>query len=228
MIRVFIGYDPRQPVAFQVAAHSVMTRASKPVAVTALKLSQLPITRRGLTDFTYSRFLVPWLCDYEGQAVFMDSDVLCLGDVCELIAHAYLEQVKNGHASVWVSKNALRFEWASVMVFDNERCQKLKPEYINDESSPLFPFEWTERVGEFPGNWNRLVGYDAFDPKAKLVHFTQGIPCWPETRDCDYSGAWWQEFKTTRASVSFEELMGNSVHAKPVHDRIAERAATDE
>jgi lipopolysaccharide biosynthesis glycosyltransferase len=69
----------------QVLAHSIYKRASKPVSITPLVLSQLPIKRVGLTEFTYSRYLVPYLCGYEGLAIFMDADMLCLGDVHELV-----------------------------------------------------------------------------------------------------------------------------------------------
>lgn len=67
MIRVFIGYDPRQPLAYNVMQHSIARHSSVPVAITPLILDQLPITRRGLTEFTYSRFLVPALCDFKGS-----------------------------------------------------------------------------------------------------------------------------------------------------------------
>ena len=68
MLNVFIGYDQRQPVAFQVAAHSIWKHASYPVAITRLQLNQLPIKKTGLTEFTYSRFLVPYLCQFQGTA----------------------------------------------------------------------------------------------------------------------------------------------------------------
>ena len=71
---VFIGYDPRQPIAYNVAQYSVVKNASQPVSVTPLILSQLPITRRGLTEFTFSRFLVPWLTGFKGKSMFMDQD----------------------------------------------------------------------------------------------------------------------------------------------------------
>src|SRR5688572_7357484 len=87
-VNVFIGYDARQPVAFHVAAHSVWRRSSKPVQILPLRLEWMPIKRRGLTEFTYSRFLVPFLSNYEGWSLFMDSDEMVLGDVQELAALA--------------------------------------------------------------------------------------------------------------------------------------------
>ena len=87
MIRIFIGYDPRETVAFHVLSHSIQARASTPVSVTPLMLDQLDRLmwrdRHNLqsTDFSFSRFLVPHLCGYEGWALFMDCDMLVLDDV---------------------------------------------------------------------------------------------------------------------------------------------------
>lgn len=207
-IQVFIGYDPRQPVAYQVAAHSIARRATGPVSITRLQLSQLPITRTGLTQFTYSRFLAPYLSGFEGISIFLDADVLCLGDIGELLAYpmAYPD------TAVFVSKGPKRFEWASVMVFNNARCTMLTPDYIENPAHVLFNFSWAETVGELPASWNHLVGYDAPNPDAKLVHFTQGIPCWPETKDCEFSAAWHEELQHSCSTVSFKTLMGRSVH----------------
>lgn len=209
-LRVFIGYDPRQPVAFHVAAHSVQSRATVPVSVTRLQLNQLPITRRGLTEFTYSRFLVPYLSGFDGWSVFLDADMLCLGDVAELLALAQA----NRPAGVHVVQSVKRFEWASMMVFDNARCVELTPQHVDNAAVPLFDLSFSRLVGTLPKAWNHLVGYDAPDPNTKLVHFTQGIPIWPETAQCEFAEAWCAERDALVHSVSFEELMGSSVHVK--------------
>lgn len=210
MLKVMIGFDPRQPIAFQVLAHSIYRRSSVPVSITPLVLSNLPIKRRGLTEFTFSRYLVPWICGYEGKALFLDADMLCLGDVAELF------ELAEPYPSVCVSKNKLRFEWPSVMVFNNYQCSKLTPAYIDDPKTKPQTFEWANMVGELPGQWNHLVGYDEPNPNAKLVHFTAGIPCWPETKDCEFSQEWHQEARLANSSVSWEELMGPSVHVNRV------------
>lgn len=226
-LNVVIGYDPRQPIAAQVLAHSIASNSSKPVAITRLQLSQLPIQRRGLTDFTYSRFLTPWIFEYEGYSAFIDSDFIVIGDITDLFAAAFSEQILSGatNTSVWVCKNKLTFEWPSLMLFRNENCRMLTPEYVDNPQSPLFRFEWAERVGELPAEWNFLVGYDAKrDALPKAIHYTQGIPCWPETQDCDYAEEWRQYARQSQSSVSFEELMGPSVHAAPVRKRLAATA----
>lgn len=208
-MQIFIGFDPRQPVAAQVLAHSIWARASKPVSITMLRLSQLPLKRVGLTQFTFSRYIVPWLCEYQGEALFMDADMLCLGDICELA------KLRDPVASVSVVQNpALRFEWPSLMYFNNDLCKRLTLEFI-EHGNPQ-GLAWAERIGALPSEWNHLVGYDKPRKDAKNVHFTQGIPIFPETIDCEYSKEWNDEFLKATYTVPWAEIMGGSIHAKRV------------
>jgi len=102
MLNVYIGYDPNESVAFYTLAHSILRRASIPVSIAPLMRSQLKgvYTReRGpteSTEFSLTRFLVPYLSGYAGWSLFMDCDMLCLADVAELaaqISHLQLDQV---------------------------------------------------------------------------------------------------------------------------------------
>jgi lipopolysaccharide biosynthesis glycosyltransferase len=166
------------------------------------------MTRRGLTEFTYTRFLTPYLADYSGISLFLDSDILCRADVTELLAHT----IAYPDIPVFVVHHALAFERPSVMLFNNSLCRILTPDYVNDARNNLFNLSWARTVGELPRHWNHLVGYDPPNPSAKLVHFTKGIPIWAETRDCEYSAEWNSTAKRMFSSVSFQELMGRSVH----------------
>ena len=207
-IQVYIGYDDRQPIASQVLTHSIWRTASKPISVTRLVLSQLPITRRGLTEFTFSRFLVPYLSDFEGYSVFLDADMLCRADMAELLIYPLAFPT----VPVFVVMHEKLFERPSVMVFNNALCKALTPEYVDNKDNNLYSLKWADSVGALPKEWNHLVGYDASNPNAKIVHFTQGIPCWPETEDCEFSEEWSAAYDNSRSSVSFEDLMGRSVH----------------
>lgn len=219
MLKIFIGYDPRQPVSYTTLCHSIIQNCSRPVAITPLVLETLPLQRQGLTPFTFSRFLVPYLCDYAGWALFLDVDIMVRGDLAELFALA------DDSKAVMVSKNALRFEWASVMLFNNPLCNVLTPAYV-ETASKLHGIEWSSYpVGDLPGTWNHLVGYDPPDPEAKLVHFTQGVPAFRETWDCEFGAEWRHLTKQSVASQSWGVLMGNSVHSKPVYERLAKEGA---
>lgn len=203
-LRIFIGYDKRQPLAFTVCRSSIERRASKRVLIEPLMLEWMPTKRRGLTDFSFSRYLVPHLCGYEGKAIFLDPDIILTDDIYKILDH------HSDDVSVSVVKNKLRFEWASLMVFNNEKCKKLTPELV-ETGSPQ-KFDWAESVGELPTEWNHCVGYDAPNADAKLIHFTKGIPCWPETSGSEHASKWVKEANFSTATVSWEELMGSSVH----------------
>tara|TARA_R110000868_G_scaffold350089_1_gene611336 strand:- start:41 stop:481 length:441 start_codon:yes stop_codon:yes gene_type:complete len=143
----------------------------------------------------------------------MDSDMLVLGDVHELA------KLVDGTHEVYVAKHQQRFEWPSLMVFDNALCTKLTPEFIDEETSMPHKLDWAQSIGDIPPEWNFCVGYDEMAP-AKLVHFTQGVPHFPEVRGCDYAADWQEEHKAMNSSCSWIELMGNSVHAESVLKRL--------
>ena len=211
MIRVFIGYDSREAVAYSVLAHSIQARASAPVSITPLKLSDLKtvLTRERhplqSTDFSFSRFLTPYLSDYTGWSVFMDCDMLMLRDIAELwrlrddryavnvVQHDHVpnESVKflGEPQTTYEKKN-----WSSVMLFNNARCRALTPDYVNRAPGlELHQFKWLDSedlIGALPHQWNHLVSYDPPNPNAALVHFTLGGPYFPEHANSEYADEW--------------------------------------
>jgi lipopolysaccharide biosynthesis glycosyltransferase len=209
MIRVFIGWDPREAVAFDVLQSSIHRNSSQPVSITPLIKSQLSTKRvGGSTEFAFSRFLVPWLCDYEGHAIFMDCDMLCTGDIDELwrmrspayrIDGPAVQVVKHDYRPTETVKflgapqqQYDRKNWSSVMLFDNSKCRALTPEYV--EKAPgldLHQFKWCQRIGELPKEWNYLVGHS--EGTAKIVHYTLGGPWFKEYEECDYADQWFLE-----------------------------------
>ena len=214
MIRVFVGYDPREAVAFSVLAHSIHARASQPVCVAPVRLSELkgiytrPRNDLQSTDFSFSRFLTPWLCDYQGWAIFMDCDMIALDDIASLWRLAderfAVQVVKHHHVpkerTKFLGATQTRYEkknWSSVMLLNCARCRALTPDYVNGATGlELHQFKWLgsdDLIGELPGRWNHLVGYDAPRPDAGIVHFTIGGPYFAEYRDCEYSSEWRRE-----------------------------------
>jgi hypothetical protein len=211
MIRVFIGYDSREAVAYSVLAYSIRARASAPVSIAPLRLGDLKtvLTRERhplqSTDFSFSRFLTPYLSDYTGWSVFMDCDMLMLRDIDKLwrlrddryavmvVQHDHVpnESVKflGEPQTTYEKKN-----WSSVMLFNNARCRALTPDYVNRAPGlELHQFKWLESedlIGALPHEWNHLVGYDPPNTNVALVHFTLGGPYFPEHADCEYADEW--------------------------------------
>lgn len=210
MLKIFIGYDHRQPISYQVLHYSILKHASVPVSITPLVLHTLPIKRAGLTPFTYSRFLVPYLCDYEGWALFLDADMIALDDIKKLF------DLANPESEVCVVKNTKKFEWASLMLFNNAKCKKLTPEFI-ETAERLHTIEWADHIGDIPSEWNFLAGYDKPTECPKLIHYTQGVPCFPETNKVDYNEEWTKLHSEMNSARPWAELMGNSVHAVQVN-----------
>lgn len=211
MINVFIGFDPRETVAFHVLSHTIHTHASQPVSITPLMLSQLGglYTRERnplqSTDFSFSRFLTPYLCNYEGWSIFMDCDMLLQEDIAKLWAlrdDIYAVMcVKHDHnpeedtkflGAVQTKYN--KKNWSSVMMFNNAKCRALTPEYVNKATGlELHQFKWLtsdSEIGEIPATWNHLVGYNAPRPNASLVHYTMGGPYFNEYADCEHAQIW--------------------------------------
>lgn len=213
VLKVFIGYDHRQPISLNVLASSIYPRSSKPVAIIPLVLDQLPIKRQGLTPFTFSRFLVPYLCNYEGWALFLDLDMIVLDDIAKLFAMA------DDKYAVMVSKNDLKFERASMMLFNCSKNKILTPEYIETQGA-LHTINWVpdELVGDLPREWNHLVGYDPLRENPKLVHYTQGVPAFQQTADSEHADKWFLEHQKMNFVTNWLELMGNSVHAAELPD----------
>jgi hypothetical protein len=215
LTRVFVGFDERQPVAYNVLQHSLHRYARGRVQVEPLMLDKLPMERRGLTQFTYSRFIVPYLCDYEGVAIFMDADVVVKADIAELLAQA------DGVSAIQVMKEQHKFEWASVMLFNNANCRVLTPEYIDDSANKLLELSFGP-IGEFSAEWNHCVNrMEATE--AKLYHYTEGIPLWDEVRGSPLDQIWLDEYEDAKSTVPWVQLMGNSVHARPVLHRFLKR-----
>lgn len=139
----------------------------------------------------------------------MDGDIVVRADVNELADIALADDSK----AVFVAKHVARFEWPAVMVFNNWRCRALTPEYVSTNHPQSL--EWAgdhNMIGELPKEWHHVVGYEPHNEGAKLIHYTAGIPCWPETKNCPHSDKWWDEFKYQNSTVSWEDLMGQSVH----------------
>ena len=216
MIRVFIGFDTVETVSYHVLSHSIQARASEPVSITPLMLSQLSgvMTRERhnlqSTEFSFSRFLVPSLCDYEGWALFMDCDMLVLDDMADLWKlrddNFAVQVVKHDH----VPKETTKFlgnpqskyekkNWSSVMLFNNEKCKALTPDFVNTATGlELHRFQWLDSddlIGDIPHRWNHLVGYDEKVPVKEVsnLHYTIGGPYFDDYKDTDYAAEWFEE-----------------------------------
>ena len=217
MNHIFIGFDPRQLISYNVLQSSILTRTKERVSIAPISSLTFPCKRAGLTPFTWARFLAPWACDFQGWSLFMDADILVRCDVKELF-----DLADNDCAAMVVKHPRMQFEDGSLILFNNAHPDnaKLTPEFV--ETAPgLHGIGWTHRVGELPPAFNHLVEYDDYSTDAKILHYTQGIPCWPETQNCQYAEDWQQEAQKAFSAQPWQTILGPSVHAKAVYQRLA-------
>lgn len=198
MIRLFVGHDPREAVAFDVFAHSVVTRASEPVALVPLVPGTLAKSYSethtdGSNNFIYSRFLVPYLCDFQGWAIFADGDMLCRADIAELWALRDPTKAVQVVKHCYETKHPVKYlgapnedyprkNWSSVIIWNcaHPKNQWLRPRCIEQSTGAfLHRFSWLEDrdIGALRQEWNWLVGEYEKNTDAKLWHYTLGTPC---------------------------------------------------
>jgi len=218
LIKVFIGYDPVEAVAWHVMAHSIFTKSTKPVALIPINLANLKeIFTRGRdvkqsNEFSFTRFLVPYLSDYRGYSIFFDCDMILRTDIQEI----FDEIDKNPGKAVYVAKhdyqprndvkylNTVQYKyprknWSSVVVWNCEHLdnKKITPQFVNSASAmDLHRFTWLqdEDIGELSIKWNWLVGeYEDPPSDVKIVHWTVGGPYFTEYKNADFADEWFDE-----------------------------------
>jgi lipopolysaccharide biosynthesis glycosyltransferase len=217
--KIFVGYDSREDIAWQVCRHSLQRHAGEGVTVLPLRQSTLrelglytrPFDVGASTEFSLTRFLTPYLAAQNGWAIFCDCDFLFTTDVREVfegldpakalycVQHDYVpaHQVKmDGKAqTAYPRKN-----WSSFMIFncDHPDVKGLTPAVVNS-ASPAFlhRFEWIEddsAIGALSVEWNFLEGeYPKPASTPKVIHYTNGGPWFDEWQNCDFAELWLQE-----------------------------------
>ena len=207
MFKIFIGWDSRFPEPADVLRYSLLKHASIPLDIRYLKLDELGLKRAhdplASTEFTYSRFLVPHLCGFEGRALFLDNDMLCLGDIrqiAELDMRPYaLRVVKHDYQPTntvkmygAVQTSYPRKNWSSMMLMD---CAKLKvwtKQVVETQTGAyLHRFQdiADELIGDLPKTWNTL---DWMDATTQLIHYTNGGPWFEQYENHPHANVWRQ------------------------------------
>jgi hypothetical protein len=206
MINVFIGYDSKEKIAHHILSESILRHSTKPVAITPIYLPNIKDDfvreRNNLssTEFSFSRFIIPHLMNYQGWALFMDCDMLMMTDIAELWRlrdDKYAVQVcKHDYTPKDEKKN-----WSSFMLLNCKKCITLTPDYVNKASGlELHQFKWLENeelIGSLPLEWNWLVGEYPYKKDVKNVHYTDGGPYFEEYNTCDYSSEWYNIYTNT-------------------------------
>lgn len=216
LLNIFIGFDGKvEPVAYHAFVQSVIENSTIPVTFCPLALNTLKGYKETHTDgsnaFIYSRFLVPHLMGYKGLALWVDGDMVCRGDVAELLAMAdpslAVQVVKHDYQTKHPIKylgakneDYPRKNWSSVILWNCHHWQnkKLTPELVMESTgSYLHRFSWLEDrfIGDLPVEWNWLETEYVYNKDAKLIHHTLGTPCFKDYQYSPYSYEWWNTYQ---------------------------------
>jgi hypothetical protein len=221
MINIFIGYDSKERVAYNVLSHSIIQNSTKPVAITPIALNNLKddfVRERNAlssTEFSFSRFMIPHLMNYQGWALFMDCDMLMFEDISKLwrmrddskaiqvCKHDYTPK----ESKKFLGQVQTKYEkknWSSFMLMNCKKCTTLTPDYVNKASGlELHQFKWLEGdhlIGDLPLEWNWLVGEYEYKEDVNNVHYTKGGPWFEDYAKCDYSQDWFRNLEESNGS----------------------------
>jgi hypothetical protein len=211
MLDIYIGFDSNEVVAYHTLCQSILAKSSRPVRFTPINLSNLKgvfnreRNKLQSTEFSFSRFLVPYLSGYTGWSLFMDCDMLARADIAELFALADDKYSVMVCKHDYVPRDEVKFlgnvqtkyekkNWSSVILFNNAKCKALTPDYVNSATGlELHQFKWLgddNKIGSLPLEWNWLIGEYSYSDKAKICHFTLGGPYFSQYAKSDYAAEW--------------------------------------
>ena len=218
MNNIYIGYDSREVEAFSACVNSINTNTSSPIKITPIIRKDLQ--ERGLytrevdtmssTEFSFTRFLVPYLANYEGWAIFCDCDFIFLEDIVQLFEladdryavmcckHDYTPttttKMDGQVQQVYPRKN-----WSSLVLWNcnHPKNKNLTPEIVSTQTGQyLHRFTWLDdsEIGSLPIEWNWLIGWykEPRDGSPKALHFTEGGPWFKNYENCEYSNVYYK------------------------------------
>ena len=232
MYKVYVGFDSTnygQQLAFDVCKKSI-EKFNKDIEVVKVVRQEL-IDKKlfwrkdttGVTEFTYTRFLVPYLNNYQGWALFCDSDFLWTCDINEVfekyannkyavccVKHDYT----NCHAKTKMDGRAQecypRKNWSSLMLYNcsHPSVKKLTLENVSTQSPAwLHRMQWAkdEEIGEIDKSYNYLVDY-YHDNNIKALHYTDGGPWHPGYENVEHGDKWLEYLSEDEKTKMYQEI----------------------
>jgi lipopolysaccharide biosynthesis glycosyltransferase len=214
--RIFIGYDRREDIAYRVLKYSLERRSSEPLDIRPLILEELdfprPIDPLQSTEFTYTRFLAPYLCGFQGLAIFMDCDMLAMGDITEIFKLDMTPYALRVYKHEYTPTSTIKMDgkvqtqfprknWSSFMLMNCARLTAWTKEAVLTQPARwLHRFEPIpdEQIGDVPEGWNVLDRYDAH---TRLLHYTEGGPWFENYKAHPYGDVWLREHEAYQSEA---------------------------
>jgi len=216
-IKIVVGFDQRESVAYHTFTQSIIEKSSVPVSFIPLAINALKDYKETHTDksndFIYSRFLSPHLNGFEGWAIFADGDMICQSDIKELwdlkdeskailvVKHDYQTKAHKKYLGN-INENYPRKNWSSVILWNcsHSKHKILTPEFVASQTGKyLHRFSWLDDsdIGELPIDWNWLAIEYPENKNAKLIHYTLGTPCFKEYKNTEMADLWYENYSRT-------------------------------
>ena len=220
-VKIVVGFDQREAIAYHTFSQSVLEKSSLPVLFLPLSINTLKGYKEThndkSNDFVYSRFLTPYLHNFEGWAIFADGDMVCQSDIKELwdlrdetkalqvVMHDYKTKFNQKYLGN-TNENYPRKNWSSLILWNcsHPKHKVLTPDFISNQTGKyLHRFSWLddEDIGELPIDWNWLAIEYPNNPKAKIIHYTLGTPCFKDYRNTEMSDMWLEVQKKVNEGI---------------------------
>lgn len=216
--KIFIGFDTREIPAYDACVNSLKSNSVDNYDIIPLKLStlsELGIYKRDAdplssTEFSFTRFLVPYLCNYSGWAVFCDCDFIFLEDIKKLFQLKDEKYAAMCVQHTYTPSNTIKMDgkiqhlyprknWSSLVLWNcsHPSNRNLTPDVVNTQTGQyLHRFSWLadNEIGNIPLQWNWLVGWykEPEDGSPKALHFTEGGPWFDNFKDCEYNNYYYK------------------------------------
>ncbi|NEQ82924.1 MAG: glycosyl transferase [Moorea sp. SIO2I5] len=221
-IRVFIGSGEASLLERKVAIYSLRKHTKRELDIyvfngthNAIELNDqepylaplsLKLKYQNFTEFSLYRFLIPQVCNYQGKAIWIDSDTVCLADIAELFdtplndydflakGEAYDHQSNNlwGLSVMLINCESARFDLES---YYNEIDQGLYTYTDFSCMAPAFLAHHPFKVGQLDSHWNV---FDYYDNDTKLIHYTNLRTQPWKYPNHPYGELWFQYFQEAR------------------------------
>ena len=214
---IIVGFDQREAVAYHTFTQSVIEQSTIPIRFTPLSMKSLSgyneVHKDGSNDFIYSRFLVPYMMNFKGWAIYADGDMVCLQDIknlwslrnnnyaVQVVKHDYKTKITEKY---WGNKNEdyPRKNWSSLILWNCEhKAHKiLDPDFIQKQTGAfLHRFSWVKDtdIGEINKEWNWLAMEYEDKKDINLIHYTIGTPCFKEYNNTSLSSYWKKSFSNS-------------------------------
>jgi hypothetical protein len=236
-VKVFIGSGEASVIECRTAIHSLRKHTKRDLDIyvfngthNAVELNDeepflapmsLQVKYRNITEFSLYRYLIPELCGFQGKAIYIDSDTVCLSDIGELF------DTPMGDADFLAKHEAYPGQelWGlSVMLIDCQRCrfdlERVVAEIdaglysMTDFScmTPRFLEHHPYKIGKLDPTWNV---FDRSDKQTRLIHYTNLLSQPWKYPNHPHGELWFSYFNEARAAgyVTDEDIRLSMIRA---------------